>query len=48
MTYNLGVIYPVVTSANSSYYNSTNNDNNDFWIDYPTNNMVTLTLNINY
>jgi hypothetical protein len=45
MTYNLGVIYPVVTSANSSYYNSTNNDNNDFWIDYPTNNMVTITLN---
>ncbi len=45
MSYNLGIIYPVVTSANSSYYNSTNNDNNDFWIDYPTNNMVTLTLN---
>ncbi len=45
MTYNLGIVYPVVTSANSSYYNSTNNDNNDFWIDYPTQNIVTLTLN---
>jgi hypothetical protein len=42
---NLGIIYPVVTSANSSYYNSTNNDNNDFWISYPSNNLITITLN---
>jgi hypothetical protein len=45
MSYNLGIIYPVVTSANSSYYNSTNNDNNDFWISYPSNNLITITLN---
>jgi hypothetical protein len=45
MSNNLGIIYPVVTSANSSYYNSTNNDNNDFWINYPSNNIITIILN---
>ena len=45
MSYNLGIIYPVVLNAGNSFYNSTNNDNNDFWIDYPSNNFVTLTLN---
>ena len=46
MTTNLGIVYPVVLVANAiSYYSSTNNDNNDFWIDYPINNTVTLTLN---
>jgi hypothetical protein len=45
MSYNLGIIYPVVTSNASSYYNSTNNDNNDFWISYPTNNIITVVLN---
>jgi hypothetical protein len=36
------------TFANSiavSYYTSTNNDNNEFWIDYPTNQQITITLN---
>jgi hypothetical protein len=46
MSTNLGIIYPVVLIANTqSYYSSTNNDNNDFWIDYPINNNVTVTLN---
>ena len=44
MSYNMGIIYPVYLSANVSFYNSTNNDNNDFWIDYPVNNTVTITL----
>jgi hypothetical protein len=47
--YNIGVIYPVVTNNAAgnlaSYYNSTNNDNFDFTIDYPVNNLVTLNLN---
>ena len=45
MSQNLGIIYPVYLQANLSYYNSTNNDNNDFWIDYPINNTVTVSLN---
>lgn len=46
MSSNLGVVYPVYLLANTaSYYSSTNNDNNDFWIDYPINNTVTITLN---
>ena len=44
MSTNLGIVYPVYLSANVSYYNSTNNDNNDFWIDYPTNRTPTITL----
>ena len=47
---NIGIIYPVVTTysagANtSSFYNSTNNDNNQFYMDYPLSNSVTITLN---
>ena len=49
MSQNLGIVYPVIlnTTANfqSSYYNCTNNDNNDFVIDYPNNTTVTITLN---
>jgi hypothetical protein len=48
MTSNLGIIYPVqsnATGTNYSFYCSTNNDNNDFWIDYPTNEQITVTLN---
>jgi len=45
MSNSLGIIYPVYLSANVSFYNSTNNDNNDFWIDYPINNQITITLN---
>ena len=42
----LGIIYPVITVAGvSSYYNSTNNDNNDLQMNYPINNQPTLTLN---
>jgi hypothetical protein len=44
LSYNLGVIYPVVLNATNSFYNSTNNDNSDFWIDYPINNFVLLKL----
>jgi hypothetical protein len=40
----LGIIYPVNVGV-QYFYNSTNNDNNDFWVDYPVNNIVTLTLN---
>ena len=39
----LGIIYPVTCGA-QYFYNSTNNDNNDFWVDYPINNTVTLSL----
>ena len=46
---NFGIIYPVVlnysATACSSFYNSTNNDNNQFYMDYPFNNQVTITLN---
>lgn len=46
MSSNLGIVYPEILVANNiSYYSSTNNDNNDFWIDYPINNTVTITLN---
>lgn len=42
---NIGVIYPVsVVAGTSSYYNATNNDNNDFYMDYPVNQSVTLGL----
>ena len=44
MSTNLGIIYPVFSNANSSFYNSTNTDNNDFWIDYTINNTVTVTI----
>lgn len=42
---NLGIVYPVYLSGAVSYYNSTNNDNNNFTIDYPNSNSITLTLN---
>jgi hypothetical protein len=45
MSYNLGVIYPIVLYNDVSYYSNTTNDINDFWIDYPTNNIVTIILN---
>ncbi len=41
---NLGIIYPAVCN-NQYYYSSTHNDNNDFWISYPSNQIVTITLN---
>ena len=45
---NLGIIYPVylnvIGGAQSSYYNSTNNDNNPVIL-YPHQNSVTITLN---
>ena len=46
---NFGIIYPVVSqfTANipcNSYYNSTNNDNNQFYMNYPNNNLVLITL----
>ena len=43
-TNNLGMVYPVSLVANSSFYNSTNNDNNNFWMDYPTSTQVTVSL----
>ena len=50
MTSNIGIVYPVVstyltTAPCNSFYNSTNNDNNDFFINYPTNQSVNITLN---
>lgn len=44
MSSNLGMIYPVVLTAVLSYYSSTNNDNNDFWISYPSNQIITVNL----
>ena len=45
MSTNLGIIYPqYLTTAAVSYYTSTNNDNNDFWIDYPIQTAITITL----
>lgn len=46
---NYGIIYSVVqeynpTGYSTSYYCSTNNDNNQFYMDYPTNTNVILTL----
>jgi hypothetical protein len=45
MSYNLGIIYPIVLYNNVTFYSSSNNDNNDFWIDYPSNNIVTIVFN---
>jgi hypothetical protein len=49
MSQNLGIVYPVILSTTAgfqtSYYNCTNNDNNDFVIDYPNNTAITITLN---
>ena len=44
MSTNLGIIYPMETGT-VGYYAATNNDNVDFWIDYPNNNQITVTLN---
>ena len=41
---NLGIIYPVALGTTSSFYNSTNNDNNPIVL-YPNENMVTIKLN---
>lgn len=46
-TQKLGIIYPVINTVGNNfqaYYSSTNNDNNDFWIDYPTNQTITINL----
>jgi hypothetical protein len=40
---NLGIIYPAAVGT-SYFYTSTNNDNNDFTIDYPSNNQITISL----
>jgi hypothetical protein len=45
-TPNVGFIYPVqLSAAPTSFYSSTNNDNNNFEILYPTSNTVTINLN---
>jgi hypothetical protein len=46
MTQNIGFIYPVSLSTTQSFYTSTNNDNNDFVMNYPTNNVITINLNL--
>jgi hypothetical protein len=43
-SFNLGIIYPVALGSTSSFYNSTNNDNNQIVL-YPNENMVTIKLN---
>ena len=43
MTYNMGIVYPCYYTTGTTYYCATNNDNNDFFIDYPINNNI-LTL----
>jgi hypothetical protein len=42
MSFNLGIIYPIVLYNNVTFYSSSNNDNNNFFIDYPTNNIITI------
>jgi hypothetical protein len=44
-TNNIGIVYAVILTSTACYYNSTNNDNNNFYCDYPSNNVVTITLN---
>ena len=39
------IIETILTGVANSYYCSTTNDNNEFWIDYPTNNQITITFN---
>ena len=46
MTQNIGFIFPVSLSTSQSFYSSTNNDNNDFYLSYPTNNQITVNLNL--
>ena len=45
MSQNLGIIYPIIPANNTCYLNSTNNDNNDFWVSYPSNQIITVKLN---
>ena len=45
MTQNIGFVYPVTLSTTQSYYNSTNNDNNNFIVGVPNNNVITINLN---
>lgn len=42
--YNLGFISPQQSGTGVYAYSCTNNDNTEFWIDYPVNNLVTITL----
>lgn len=42
--YNLGFINPQQSGTNVYSYSSTNNDNTEFWIDYPVNNIITISL----
>ncbi len=44
MSSNIGIVYPVSLVGNTSFYNSTNNDNNAFIIDYPNNQNITISL----
>jgi len=45
---NLGIVYPVAVQQTSTtfnyFYNSTNNDNNNFYMDYPVNQVITVNL----
>ena len=45
MSNNIGIICPVVLNPYNSFYSSTNSDNNEFWMDYPTSNQITVNLN---
>jgi hypothetical protein len=44
MTQNIGIIYPVAFNGTTTFLNSTNNDNNDFFISFPNNRNVTITI----
>jgi len=45
MSQNLGIIYPIAFNGTNTFLNSTNNDNNDFFIDFPNNTNVTVNIN---
>jgi len=45
MTQNIGTIYPIAFNGTNTFLNSTNIDNNDFYINYPNNRTVTININ---
>jgi hypothetical protein len=44
MTQNVGFIYPVALNSSNYFYSSTNNDNNDFVVNYPSSNVITVNI----
>lgn len=44
MSQNIGTVYPVLPTNASCYLTCSSNDNNDFYISYPSNQLITVNL----